>query len=259
MDNTVSENNNSQHRSTERVVLILEFLTETENSGKTLTEIANYLNAPKSSILPILRTLVSYGYLHYNPIVMQYFLGYKLYEIGTKYVGDSNMDDVIFQVMYNFAVANNITLILGELIAGDVLVVQRVDSFEKLRFYRAVGRRIPAYADAAGKILLAEKSDADVIRLYPEGLTPITPKTITNPSVLFEDLDTIRQTGVAVSNEESTLYVRSVAVPIKKHDVTCYGLEICISIFDYTEEKERKLLYELYELKGKIEGFLKMQ
>ena len=259
MDNTVSENNNSQHRSTERVVLILEFLTETENSGKTLTEIANYLNAPKSSILPILRTLVSYGYLNYNPIVMQYFLGYKLYEIGTKYVGDSNMDDVIFQVMYNFAVANNITLILGELIAGDVLVVQRVDSFEKLRFYRAVGRRIPAYADAVGKILLAEKSDADVMRLYPEGLTPITPKTITNPSVLFEDLDTIRQTGVAVSNEESTLYVRSVAVPIKKHDVTCYGLEICISIFDYTEEKERKLLYELYELKGKIEGFLKMQ
>ena len=259
MDNTVSENNNSQHRSTERVVLILEFLTETENSGKTLTEIANYLNAPKSSILPILRTLVSYGYLHYNPIVMQYFLGYKLYEIGTKYVGDSNMDDVIFQVMYNFAVANNITLILGELIAGDVLVVQRVDSFEKLRFYRAVGRRIPAYADAVGKILLAEKSDADVMRLYPEGLTPITPKTITNPSVLFEDLDTIRQTGVAVSNEELTLYVRSVAVPIKKHDVTCYGLEICISIFDYTEEKERKLLYELYELKGKIEGFLKMQ
>ena len=259
MDNTVSENNNSQHRSTERVVLILEFLTETENSGKTLTEIANYLNAPKSSILPILRTLVSYGYLLYNPIVMQYFLGYKLYEIGTKYVGDSNMDDVIFQVMYNFAVANNITLILGELIAGDVLVVQRVDSFEKLRFYRAVGRRIPAYADAVGKILLAEKSDADVMRLYPEGLTPITPKTITNPSVLFEDLDTIRQTGVAVSNEESTLYVRSVAVPIKKHDVTCYGLEICISIFDYTEEKERKLLYELYELKGKIEGFLKMQ
>jgi len=259
VDNTVFENNNSQHRSTERVVLILEFLTETENSGKTLTEIANYLNAPKSSILPILRTLVSYGYLHYNPIVMQYFLGYKLYEIGTKYVGDSNMDDVIFQVMYNFAVANNITLILGELIAGDVLVVQRVDSFEKLRFYRAVGRRIPAYADAVGKILLAEKSDADVMRLYPEGLTPITPKTITNPSVLFEDLDTIRQTGVAVSNEESTLYVRSVAVPIKKHDVTCYGLEICISIFDYTEEKERKLLYELYELKGKIEGFLKMQ
>ena len=55
------------------------------------------------------------------------------------------------------------------------------------------------------------------------------------------------------------MYVRSVAVPIKKHDVTCYGLEACFSIFDYTEEKERKILYELYELKGKIEGFLKMQ
>ena len=47
---------------------------------------------------------------------------------------------------------------------------------------------------------------------------------------------------------------RSVAVPIKKHDVTCYGLEACFSIFDYTEEKERKILYELYELKGQDRG-----
>ena len=65
-------------------------------------------------------------------------------------------------------------------------------------------RRIPAYADAAGKILLAEKSNADVMRCC-----------------------------------------RSVAVPIKKHDVTCYGLEACFSIFDYTKEKESKILYEL--------------
>lgn len=259
MERDIVENRNSQHRATERVVLIFEFLTETENTGKTLTEISNYLDAPKSSILPMLRTLVSYGYLHYNPIVMQYFLGYKLYEVGTKYVGDSNMDDVIFQIMYNFATHNDVTLLLGELIAGDILVVQRVDPIEKLRLYKAVARRIPAYADAAGKILLAGKSTADVMRLYPDGLSPLTPKTITDPSVLFEQLETIRQTGVAISNEESTMYVRSVAISIKKQDVTAYGLEACFSIFDYTEEREREILFGLHELKGKIENFLKMQ
>ena len=37
----------------ERIVQIFQFLTETENTGKTLTEIAHYLEAPKSSILPM--------------------------------------------------------------------------------------------------------------------------------------------------------------------------------------------------------------
>ena len=259
MEKEAVESKNSLHRSTERVIQIFQFLTETENTGKNLTEISNYLEAPKSSILPILRTLVSYGYLHYNPIEMQYFLGYKIYEIGSKYIGDSNMDDVIFQLMYNFATANDVTLLLGELVAGDVLFLQRVDPIEKLRLYKAVARRIPAYADSAGKILLAEKSAADVMRLYPDGMSPLTAKTITDPSVLFDHLDTIRQTGVAMSNEESTLYVRSVAIPIKKHGSTVYALEACFSIFDYSEEKERKILFALYELKAKIESFLKMQ
>jgi len=255
----LADENRKLHNTTERIILIFEYLTESENSGKTLTEIAKYMDAPKSSILPILRTLVTYGYLHYNPIIMQYFLGYKLYEIGTKYVGDSNMDDVIYQVMQDFAAANSVTLILGELVAGDVLIVQKVDLFEKLRLYRAVGRRIPAYADAAGKMLLSEKSSADIMRLYPEGLIPITAKTITDPAALFEQLDIVRQTGVAVSNEESTMYVRSVAIPIKKNDSTVYSLEACFSVFDYTEEKERAILLKLYELKNKIESFLKCQ
>ncbi len=258
VDHETNEVKTGQHRATERVLQIFQFLTETENTGKTLTEISQHLDAPKSSILPMLRTLVSYGYLHYNPIVMQYFLGYKIYEIGSKYIGDSNMDDVIFQLMYNFATNNDVALLLGELIAGDMLIVQRVDPIEKLRLYKAVARRIPAYADAAGKILLAEKSAADVMRLYPEGLSPLTPKTITDPALLFEQLATIRQTGVAASNEESTMYVRSVAIPIKKQDTTVYALEASFSVFDYSEEKERKILFALHELKAKIENFLKI-
>ena len=115
------------HRSTERVISIFEYLTETENVGKNLTEIAAYLNAPKSSIFPMLRTLVSHRYLHYNPLTRQYFIGYKLYEVGTKYISDNNLDDAIYQVMQEIATAYNVTVLLGELIAGDVLFLQKVD------------------------------------------------------------------------------------------------------------------------------------
>ncbi len=254
---TTDMTSDGQHRATVRVLSIFEYLTDTENVGKSLTEIANYLKAPKSSILPILRTLVDFQYLHYNTVTMQYFLGYKLYEIGTKYVGETNVDDAIQQVMQEFASNHGVTLLLGELVAGDVLVIQKVDLFEKLRLYRAVGRRIPAYSDASGKVLLAEKSDAEIMKLYSDGLIAYTEKTITDPAVLFEQLDIVRQTGVATCDEETTRYVRSVAVPIKKNGSAVYAIEASLSIFEYTEEKERELILGLYELKAKIENLIK--
>lgn len=249
----------SPHRGTERILSIFEYLTETENVGKTLTEIATQLNAPKSSILPMLRTLTSHGYLHYNALTYQYFIGYKLYEIGTKYVSDENLDDAIYQVMIGIANSHNVTVLLGELVAGDVLFLQKVDLFEKLRLYKAVGRRMPAYSNALGKILLADKKPTEIRQLYPDGLVPIAPKTIINFDVLEEQLSEVRQVGFASADEESTPYVRSLAVSIQKAGQTAYGLEASMSIFDYSDERERQILYALYEAKHKIENFLRNQ
>ena len=249
---------NVTHRGPDRVLLIFEYLTETENVGKTLTEIANELDAPKSSLFPILRTLVSRGYLHYNSLTYQYFIGYKLYEIGTKYANDDNLDDAIYQVMVNIANNYNVTVALGELVAGDVLFLQKVDLFEKLRLYKAVGRRTPAYANALGKVLLSDKTIAEIKKLYPDGLIPITAKTITDFSVLEEQLEQVRQLGFARSSEESTPYVGSVAVPIIKAGTIVYGLEVSMSIFEYNENRERQILYALYDAKSKIENFIKL-
>ena len=224
----------SVHRSTERVISIFEYLTETENVGKNLTEIAQYLDSPKSSILPMLRTLVARGYLHYNSLTHQYFIGYKLYEIGTKYVGNTNIDDAIYLLLKNLVTSNGVAVLLGELVAGDVLFLQKVGLFEEFRLYKAVGRRTPAYASALGKVLLSDKSKEDIRRLYPDGLTPITNKTITE-------------------------YVASIAVPIRKGGRIVYGIEVNMSIFEYNDEKEHELLYALYDTKNKIENFLKSQ
>ncbi len=249
----------STHRGTDRILSIFEYLTETDNIGKSLTEIAAQLEAPKSSILPMLRAMVTRGYLHYNPLTYQYFLGYKLYEVGTKYVSETNIGDALYQVMQEIASEYSVTVTLGELVAGDILFLQKVDLFEKLRLYRAVGRRVPAYATALGKVLLSEKTPAEINKFYPDGLTPITSKTITDINVLYEQLETIRQVGFATAREESTQYVGSVAIPIRKNGTIVYGLEASMSILEHTEEKERQVLYRLYDAKTRIENFLKNQ
>ena len=55
-----------QHRSTERVLDILELVAQDGRPHYTLTQISQRLDAPKSSLLPILRTLHQRGYLFFE-------------------------------------------------------------------------------------------------------------------------------------------------------------------------------------------------
>ena len=48
----------TEHRPTERVLDILELLSNSEE-GMTLTELAKALNAPKSSIMPLVHTMTA--------------------------------------------------------------------------------------------------------------------------------------------------------------------------------------------------------
>ena len=50
-------NNAGQHRSTQRVIDILECIMIYADTGLSLSELATKLNAPKSSLFPIVHTL----------------------------------------------------------------------------------------------------------------------------------------------------------------------------------------------------------
>lgn len=253
-------NKSEHHRGTERIIDIFELLTDIENVGLTLTEISEKLNAPKSSILPMLRTLVSRGYLHCNQVNQKYFLGYKLYEIGTKYLNKKNtVDDALYEIMQNVVHACGETVALGKLDTGDILYVQKIDLFEKLRLYSAIGRRLPAYSTSLGKALLSDKSREEIDQLYPEGMYPLTQNTITDPNVLFEELQQVKKTGFAFDCEESVYFVRSIAVPIKDSSSILYGLQVNISIADYSLEKEQYIKKILSDAKRKMELLLGKQ
>ena len=53
----------TEHRPTERVLDILELLSNSEE-GMTLTELAKALNAPKSSIMPLVHTMTARNFIY---------------------------------------------------------------------------------------------------------------------------------------------------------------------------------------------------
>ena len=72
------------HRSTSRVLDIFDLLSTTME-GFTLTEIAQALQSPKSSILPILQTMASRNYIDLDYRTNRYTIGINLFCAGSIY------------------------------------------------------------------------------------------------------------------------------------------------------------------------------
>jgi len=84
----------------------------------------------------------------------------------------------------------------------------------RLRAMSAVGESFPLYCCANGKALLALLSPELRARALPSRLVPLTPRTITSPAALRDELSQIAAEGVAYDREEQTEGICAVAVAL---------------------------------------------
>ena len=89
------------------------------------------------------------------------------------------------------------------------------ESKQYTRTSNRVGRRLPAYATALGKALLAERFGTDRDEHIPAALKPLTPHTIIDRGALDETLDEVRVRGYATDDEENTVGLRCFAVALR--------------------------------------------
>jgi IclR family transcriptional regulator, KDG regulon repressor len=87
-----------------------------------------------------------------------------------------------------------------------------------LRMDRAIGRRVPAYCTALGKILLAGLNKDQLNQYIKEvSLAKNTKNTITSKRNLRDHLAEARKQGYAIDDEELDYGIRCIAAPIKNH------------------------------------------
>lgn len=245
------------HRSTERVLNVLELLSQDDSVAYTLAEIATALDAPKSSLFPLIHTLANRGYISYDKSTCRYHLGFKAFEVGMKYANHTGSYDDILSEMQNIVKICSESCNFAELKDGDAFCLMKVDSPEAIRMFSAPGRRMPAYSTAIGKALIAEKTREEIMKLYPEGLIPVTEKTIQDIDILIEQLEEVRNTGVAMESEENALMIRCIAVPVKRAGTTVAALSVAVPIFRYTEEKEALIISLLNKARQRVEMLIK--
>lgn len=184
-------------------------------AGLSLAALTTRLKMPKATIFRILATLESRAYLDRTP-TGEYRIGRKL--AGSDAEGAPDQASIIRAArleMERLLDRCKETLNLGVLDGGEVLVVETLESPQAVRMSSKIGNRRHPHSTALGKVLLAQLSDKEALRIVKAlGLPAFTSRTITDPAQLVVELERVRAQGWAMDNRENEEDGRCIAAPV---------------------------------------------
>lgn len=244
----------SEHRSTIRVLEILSLLARSRN-GYSLSEISRELNAPKSSLFPIIHTMEDRNFIQYNPETLRYTIGIQSYLTGSAYVSGCSVYDLLQQEMNTIVKESGETCHLGILVDDCVLYLAKKEAVSPIMLKSHVAQRLPAYCTGIGKALLSGCSDEELDRLYPPRLQAFTSNTITSLEDLKKEICQVRATGFAYENAELTEGICCIAVPLHYHSKVITALSICYPQFRNSESLLKHLKHLLSRVQKEIEHY----
>ncbi len=203
-------------QSIERAIAILKaFSPKREELG--VTELSRQLNLHKSTVSRLLASLQREGLVEENPVTRKYRLGMVLVTLGGLVLQRLDVTQAARPLMQALATATQETVILAVKDRDKAVSVAQVPSPQTVKHIGWIGRRDPLHCTAIGKVLLAYSPVAEQEVIISHGLPRYTPDTITDPSLLFQELTQVREQDYAIGREEFELGLNAIAAPIYDH------------------------------------------
>jgi len=224
---------------------ILETIKATE-SGFRLADLSRKVELPKATVYRILTTLEGRGYLDRAPDG-SYRMAKKLFDLQRTEPLEQILNRVAQPLMERLAAASKETVNLGILDAGEVVVINTVESPQAVRMSSKIGNRRLLHATALGKVLLAGKPDKEVARLIRmKGLAKLTEETLTTKAAVMAEIQKVRHQGWALDNQENEEEGRCIGAPVVGPDgLVAAALSISGPVFRMDMSRARSLVPEL--------------
>ncbi len=201
-------------KSTIKVFQVLETLCQGKSAG--VSELSSQLDIKLSSMHRFLSVLTQLDYVQKNEQTGKYFATLKVFQLGVAVRNKLSLISIARPHMEELCENLNETVNIAVFAQNSVVVIDRVQSPETLRTNIVVGRHLPAYCTAFGKVFLAFMG-AEELNLYFGAVTlnPLTRQTIVDQADLRAELQKIRNAGYAIDNRELDDNIRCIAGPIR--------------------------------------------
>lgn len=194
-------------RTVQRAVDILYCFSQ-EVQELSLTEIANEIKLAKSTTTRLLATLEQNDLIQKNPATMKYRLGYGMYYFGHIAGKSIKIREIAKPIMDRLRDQTSETVNLYLLDKEMRSCVEQSEGLQSVRHLVKIGERLPLWAGAGGKAILAYQSPA-----YQEEIFTQVPSH-SRVDDLRKELPVIRADGSASSLDEREVGSAAVAAPI---------------------------------------------
>jgi DNA-binding IclR family transcriptional regulator len=201
-------------QSVDRTLTILEVLSD-YNDGLGITEISSLVNLHKSTVHRLLSTLMYKGYVVQDEESSKYKITFKLFELGSKKVHKLDLLEISrpYTKMLMESVNEVAHLIIRE--ETDIVYIDKVEANNTISMASRIGKRNPMYCTATGKAILAFLPEEEIREVWNNSkVVKLTENTNTDFILFKKELQTIKNNGYAIDNEENEIGVKCVGAPI---------------------------------------------
>ena len=213
-----------KNQSVDKVFQIIEYMTDTRTPLK-LQEISKGVGFPASTALRLLTSLVDMGYVYQDHATLKYLLTMKFCKIGDSVKSSINIAEIVRSYLIDisnisgetayFAIEQDMMLVYLDVVGGTNLPTSNL---------KRIGRVAPLHSTGIGKLMLLNYDDTKLLKLEREkGLNQLTENTLITISDLKRELESIRERGYAVDDQECEMGTRCVSMPLRDYTKRVVG------------------------------------
>ena len=186
---------------------------------------------PKATLHRFLRTLCDEGMLVQNRENRTYSLGMRLVRLAHNAWKHASLGEIARCHLDSLAERVGETIHLAQLENGQVLYIDKRNAAAPIEMFSSAGKVGPAYCTGVGKAMLAYLDEpTKSLALGQQAYFAYTPNTLTCQDLLRQELDRIRDRGLAIDHEEHEPGIICVATPIRSGPRVVGALSITSSV-----------------------------
>jgi IclR family pca regulon transcriptional regulator len=182
----------------------------------SVAEAAEHAGLNRATARRLLLTLVEVGYLRRTGRTFQ--LSPKVLQLGYRYLAGLGISDLLSEQLDALATTLGEAVSLTVRDGPEIVYVARARLEKVMTVALSVGARLPVWTTSMGRVLLSAQSNDDVRALFAASGPPHAATTFTKTSAdeILIELETVRNEGYCLVDQELEWGLRSIAVPVMR-------------------------------------------
>lgn len=197
-----------------KAIAVLELITS-QSQAIGLPDLASKLELPRQTVHRTLLQLEELGLIIRDSSRDRFYVGPKLSRLSINALFSENHNMPTRVILRDLVDDIQESCNIGVLDGMDFVYLDRIQADQTLQVYYEAGSHVPAYCTSGGKALLAYLPERERKRLIElKSRQPFTDTTLTDAQDLHDEFAKIRSNGYATNNQEYSVGIVGIAMPI---------------------------------------------